>query len=185
MYKYKRIRLSLKNKRVKGEIQMDNEYAVKQKKLEAKLTTYIEMKEDLEAKLRACELEHRAYISLKEETEAELKSYSEKSSVMTLVLTFFPISGLHRITNGKILSGIVFACTAGGLFIWWIVDMITIARGKFTDQYGRKINTPKVLQLGIKITELEEAGEEVEERIRELKRELNIINEQILKMEQN
>lgn len=106
----------------------------------------------------------------KEELEAELRCYSDKSSVMTLVLTFFPILGLHRITNGKILSGILFACTAGGLFIWWIIDMIMIVSGKFTDQYGLKINSSKVAQLELEIAGLEEKISRLEEEINSLEK---------------
>lgn len=105
----------------------------------------------------------------------ELLEYSTKSTDSTLLLTFFPIFGLHRLTNGKILSGLLFACTAGGLFIWWIYDMILIAGGRFTDRYGRFINSPKVTELEMELDALEHkflAGKKVYEIRKNVQKEL-------------
>ncbi len=98
----------------------------------------------------------------KEKIKKEIESYSEKSTLITLITTFIPIFGLHRIMNGKFLSGIIFACTAGGFFVWWIIDVISILRGKFTDQYGKPINSPKVLELKLELNRLEELEKEMQ-----------------------
>lgn len=90
----------------------------------------------------------------KEELERELSRYSNKSTISATILSIFPIMGLHRITNGKILSGILFACTAGGFFIWWLIDVILIGAGKFTDGEGRYINSGKVTELTMELDSL-------------------------------
>lgn len=92
----------------------------------------------------------------KEKVDKELKKYSYKSSTTTLLFTFFPIAGLHRLTNGKILSGLLFAVTGGGLLLWMIFDMLLIAAGKFTDAEGRYINSSKRSELQMKKESLTE-----------------------------
>lgn len=98
----------------------------------------------------------QAYSARFNEIKEELEKYSDKSSYVTILLTFFPILGLHRMTNGKFLSGLLFAITGGGLFIWWFIDMGIIASGKFKDKNGKYINTPKVTGLEIELNSLEE-----------------------------
>ncbi|WIH90435.1 TM2 domain-containing protein [Brachyspira pilosicoli] len=62
---------------------------------------------------------------------------SEKSWVVTLVLAIFlPV---HRFYVGKIGTGILYWLTAGGLGIWYIVDIVMILLDKFTDKEGRKL----------------------------------------------
>lgn len=85
----------------------------------------------------------------KEEIQKELEKYSYKSTAGTFLLSIFPIMGLHRLTNGKILTGLLFACTAGGAFLWWLYDVLLISSGKFTDQNGKYINTSKVTELSM------------------------------------
>lgn len=62
---------------------------------------------------------------------------SDKSWVVTLVLAIFlPV---HRFYVGKIETGILYWLTAGGLGIWYIVDIVMILLDKFTDKEGRKL----------------------------------------------
>ncbi|MEI0611828.1 TM2 domain-containing protein [Brachyspira pilosicoli] len=62
---------------------------------------------------------------------------SDKSWVVTLVLAIFlPV---HRFYVGKIGTGILYWLTAGGLGIWYIVDIVMILLDKFTDKEGRKL----------------------------------------------
>ena len=62
---------------------------------------------------------------------------SDKSWVVTLVLAIFlPV---HRFYVGKIGTGILYWLTAGGLGIWYIVDIVMILFDKFTDKEGRKL----------------------------------------------
>ncbi|WP_157153511.1 TM2 domain-containing protein [Brachyspira murdochii] len=62
---------------------------------------------------------------------------SEKSWVVTLILAIFlPV---HRFYVGKIGTGILYLITAGGLGIWYIIDIVMIILDKFTDKEGRKL----------------------------------------------
>ena len=90
----------------------------------------------------------------REKLERELSQYSNKSTISVTILSIFPIMGLHRMTNGKFFSGLLFACTAGGFFIWWLGDMIKIGAGKFTDEEGRYINSSKVTELTMELDNL-------------------------------
>jgi len=51
--------------------------------------------------------------------------------------------GADRFYVGKIGSGIFKLLTLGGLGIWWIVDIIAIAGGKFTDASGKLVEKPE------------------------------------------
>ncbi|PLV58487.1 hypothetical protein BPSP16_08305 [Brachyspira pilosicoli SP16] len=46
---------------------------------------------------------------------------------------------VHRFYVGKIGTGILYWLTAGGLGIWYIVDIVMILLDKFTDKEGRKL----------------------------------------------
>jgi hypothetical protein len=47
--------------------------------------------------------------------------------------------GAHRFYVGKIGTGLAMLCTLGGLGIWWIYDVITIAAGAFRDMDGKRV----------------------------------------------
>ena len=65
---------------------------------------------------------------------------SDKSFAATLLLAFFlGTLGIHRFYVGKIGTGILMLCTAGGFGIWTIIDIIFVIVGRFTDRQGRKI----------------------------------------------
>jgi TM2 domain-containing membrane protein YozV/predicted RNA-binding Zn-ribbon protein involved in translation (DUF1610 family) len=67
------------------------------------------------------------------------------SEVSAEWLTLFLLSlflgelGVDRFYVGKIGTGILKLITAGGCGIWWLVDWIMIACGKFTDSKGNII----------------------------------------------
>lgn len=48
----------------------------------------------------------------------------------------------HRFYVGKNGTAILFILTAGGFFVWWVMDLIKIIQGTFTDIDGRPIPKP-------------------------------------------
>ncbi|CRF32830.1 hypothetical membrane protein [Brachyspira suanatina] len=62
---------------------------------------------------------------------------SDRSWVVTLLFAIFlPV---HRFYVGKIGTGILYWLTAGGLGIWYIIDIVMILLDQFTDKQGRKL----------------------------------------------
>ena len=67
-------------------------------------------------------------------------SVTEKRLLPAILLFFFlGIFGAHRFYVGKIGTGILMLCTLGGLGIWWLVDLIMMVTGNFTDKAGEKV----------------------------------------------
>lgn len=61
--------------------------------------------------------------------------YSPKSRTVALLLAIFLGEfGIHRFYAGKVGTGILYLCTGGLFGIGWIVDIIMIALGSFTDK---------------------------------------------------
>ncbi len=65
---------------------------------------------------------------------------SYKSRLVTLLLcVFLGVIGVHRFYAGKIGTGLLWLFTGGLFGIGFVVDIILIATGSFTDQYGYPI----------------------------------------------
>lgn len=65
---------------------------------------------------------------------------SDKSRGVTLLLAALlgPFGG-HRFYTGKVKSGLLMACTLGGMGIWYLYDLIVVAAGGFKDSEGRLV----------------------------------------------
>ena len=56
------------------------------------------------------------------------------------LLTFFVgVLGVHRFYVGKIGTGVLMLITLGGLGVWFLVDLILVVTGQFTNKDGQKI----------------------------------------------
>ncbi|MFQ5429419.1 MAG: TM2 domain-containing protein [Phycisphaerae bacterium] len=62
-----------------------------------------------------------------------------KRLVLFLLLFFLGYFGVHRFVVGKIGTGLLFVLTVGGLGLWWLIDLILILVGGFTDKEGRLV----------------------------------------------
>ena len=66
---------------------------------------------------------------------------SEKSRAVALALCIpLGVFGAHRFYVGKIGTGLLQLCTLGGLGLWYLYDLITIASGEFRDGDGSKVS---------------------------------------------
>jgi TM2 domain-containing membrane protein YozV len=65
---------------------------------------------------------------------------SPKSRTMALLLAvFLGCFGAHRFYAGKDGTGVLMVLTLGGLGLWWIIDIIMVAVGRFADKTGLPI----------------------------------------------
>jgi hypothetical protein len=63
--------------------------------------------------------------------------FSEKEWVVALLLSFFiGYLGVDRFYLGQTWLGILKLVTLGGLGIWWLIDLISIATGSMRDDQG-------------------------------------------------
>lgn len=69
--------------------------------------------------------------------------YSSKNKTTALILAIiFGWAGVHRFYAGKAGTGILWLLTCGMFCFGWVVDIVKIARGRFTDGHGHIIDRP-------------------------------------------
>lgn len=69
---------------------------------------------------------------------------SDKDFVVVLILAILVGSlGIDRFYVGKIGTGILKLVTGGGFGIWWLVDIVFILTGKYTDKSGAVVTNKK------------------------------------------
>ena len=66
----------------------------------------------------------------------ELFASPKSRTTAQLLSIFLGVFGAHRFYVGKTQTGILMACTLGGLGIWYLYDLIMIAAGSFRDADG-------------------------------------------------
>lgn len=68
------------------------------------------------------------------------KPVNEKAWLTTLLLCIFlGWLGIHRFYVGKMGTGILYMFTGGGFVFGWIIDLVMILAGSFTDKGGNFI----------------------------------------------
>ena len=66
---------------------------------------------------------------------------SDKSrGVTTALAALLGVFGAHRFYVGKSGTGVLMLCSAGGLGIWYLYDLIMVASGSFRDAEGRLVS---------------------------------------------
>lgn len=66
-----------------------------------------------------------------------INARSHKSRLVTLLLCiFFGVFGFHRFYVGKVGTGFIYLFTGGVFGIGWVLDLISIVLGTFTDGFG-------------------------------------------------
>lgn len=72
--------------------------------------------------------------------DQDLPAVSPRSRGVALALCMtIGVFGGHRYYVGKIGTGLLMLCTMGGLGMWWLYDVITLAAGSFRDAEGRRV----------------------------------------------
>ena len=62
---------------------------------------------------------------------------SSSNRLIAFLLAFFlGFLGIHRFYVGKVGTGVLMILTAGGLGVWWLIDIIMILAGGFRDKAG-------------------------------------------------
>ncbi|WP_350344496.1 TM2 domain-containing protein [Proteinivorax tanatarense] len=58
---------------------------------------------------------------------------------MLYLVIFVGTLGIHRFYVGKVGTGLLMLFTFGGCGIWWIIDLIIVPTGSFTDSHGQPL----------------------------------------------
>ena len=68
-----------------------------------------------------------------------MRSSEKRKLPAFLLCLFFGMFGLHRFYVGKVATGLLQLFTLGGFALWWLLDLLVILFGGFTDKEGRLI----------------------------------------------
>jgi len=84
---------------------------------------------------------HAEVIYFDSSTNSIMVEASKKSRKVALILSIppFGVLGFHRFYVGKFGTGLLWPITVGGLYIGWLIDLIMITRGTFTDYKGKPL----------------------------------------------
>lgn len=73
----------------------------------------------------------------------EIRKISDKSSLVAFILCLlFGVLGVHRFYVGKFWTGLLWLLTGGLVLIGWVIDLISILTGTFTDKQGQEVCQP-------------------------------------------
>ena len=76
----------------------------------------------------------------KEKLLSSTSSTTSTDWLTLFLLTFFlGVLGVHRFYTGKIGTGFLMLITLGGFGVWFLVDLILVVTGQFTNKEGQKI----------------------------------------------
>lgn len=73
-------------------------------------------------------------------TPNQVSRRNSEGVIAFVICFFFGVFGLHRFIYGKIFTGFLMLITLGGLGLWWLIDLIRIGVGKFTDSKGNQLS---------------------------------------------
>lgn len=74
------------------------------------------------------------------QSKTETATVSDKKRLLTIIICLvFGIFGAHRFYVGKAKTAIGMLFTIGGLGIWYLIDLLILLFGEFSDSEGRKI----------------------------------------------
>ena len=65
-----------------------------------------------------------------------------KKTTTFLLCFFLGLLGAHRFYSSKIGTGILMLLTAGGLGVWYLIDLVSIITGKFFKEEGEATLSP-------------------------------------------
>lgn len=71
-----------------------------------------------------------------DEIELSEESPEKRRTLLAILCIFVGYFGVHRFMTGKWKSGLFQLFTLGGFYIWWLVDIVMLVTGSFTDTDG-------------------------------------------------
>lgn len=71
---------------------------------------------------------------------AKTTTLPPREFLIALILSIFVgYLGIDRMYLGKVWTGLLKLITAGGLGLWWLIDILLIAFGAMRDKWGREL----------------------------------------------